>query len=960
MKKINYKKLFYIVLDLFFVALLAILSISTIRAFEQSNIVDQIYNDNDDTSFAHGKFFSSPLKNLEEAQSNSQKICRQVEQEGAVLLKNNNNILPLKEHSKVTLLSRSSVDIVYTGTGSSDVKVTQKETLKDCFEKQNVEVNNIMWNKYMLDTNYRISGIMENPTSSYLMSVGESDKSIYQDQKVINSFKGFNDLAIIVISRIGGEGYDLSLGNFLDGQKGYLSITEKEKEVIKVAKQYFSKTLVLINSSNPMELGFIDEFDIDACLWIGYVGQYGLDGVIDIILGKVSPSGKLPDTYVYNNKSHPSTQNIGDYVFNNLDKPKGEWDTRNNYMVELEGIYVGYKYYETRYEDCVLNAGNARSNIGSYNSIDEFNYQKEVLFPFGYGLSYSSFIDKIDDFQIDYDKKEINVRVSSQNIGNVASKNVIELYYQGEYTEFDKDNGIEKSSINLIRFAKTKELKPNEKEIIKFNVSFDELASYDRKINQAYILESGNYYFALGEDVHQALNNILSVKGYNKSNSDYITENGDSSKVFATNIEDNYIFSEGINGVIKNNLESADINYYYDDEKFRYLSRSDYESTYPKETNNLIASEKIINSLKDDFGYISKHIDEEIVLNVQNNLKVLDMRELDYNDSKWNDLLDQISLNDLATLITKGGFSTSYIKSVGNPLTYDRDGPVGIAGTQVSSKSGTLFPSQTVMAATFNEDLIFQVGSTIAEEGLFLKVIGWYAPGLNIHRSPNGGRNFEYFSEDSVLSGLLGAQEVLGAQSKGMIVNSKHFILNEQEIHRNGICVFNNEQALREVYLKPFEYVVKHTTSLGIMTSLTRIGTTWTGAHLGLITNILRREWGFKGRVITDYTSEGKSYMSIKSGLVAGTDMWLCSTDYFLKQFLEVVSNDKYLLYKAKEAAKNILYAQCKSSAMNLEPKRITKRWKIAILSIDVLTGFLAISSIVLTCLEYKKNKKNN
>lgn len=374
MKKINYKKLFYIVLDLFFVALLAILSTSTIRAFEQSNIVDQIYNDNDDTSFAHGKFFSSPLKNLEEAQSNSQKICRQVEQEGAVLLKNNNNILPLKEHSKVTLLSRSSVDIVYTGTGSSDVKVTQKETLKDCFEKQNVEVNNIMWNKYMLDTNYRISGIMENPTSSYLMSVGESDKSIYQDQKVINSFKGFNDLAIIVISRIGGEGYDLSLGNFLDGQKGYLSITEKEKEVIKVAKQYFSKTLVLINSSNPMELGFIDEFDIDACLWIGYVGQYGLDGVIDIILGKVSPSGKLPDTYVYNNKSHPSTQNIGDYVFNNLDKPKGEWDTRNNYMVELEGIYVGYKYYETRYEDCVLNAGNARSNIGSYNSIDEFNY----------------------------------------------------------------------------------------------------------------------------------------------------------------------------------------------------------------------------------------------------------------------------------------------------------------------------------------------------------------------------------------------------------------------------------------------------------------------------------------------------------------------------------------------------------------------------------------------------------
>ena len=626
-KKINYKKLFYIVLDIFFVTLLAILSTSTIRAFEQSNIVDQIYNDNDDISFAHGKFFSSSLKNLEEAQLKSQKICRQVEQEGAVLLKNNNDILPLKEHSKVTLLSRSSVDIVYTGTGSSDVKVTSKENLKDCFEKQNIEVNNIMWNKYMLDTNYRISGIMENPTSSYLMSVGESDKSIYQDQKVINSFKDFNDLAIIVISRIGGEGYDLSLGNFLDGQNGYLSITEKEKEVIKVAKRYFSKTLVLINSSNPMQLGFLDEFGIDACLWIGYVGQYGLDGVIDVILGKVSPSGKLPDTYVYNNKSHPSTRNIGDYVFNNLDKPKGEWDTRNNYMVELEGIYVGYKYYETRYEDCVLNEGNARSNVGSYNSIDGFNYQNEVLFPFGYGLTYSSFIDKIDDFQIDYDKKEINISVISQNIGNIASKNVIELYYQGEYTEFDKNNGIEKSSINLIRFAKTKELKPNEKEIIKFNVSFDELASYDRKINQAYILESGNYYFALGEDVHQALNNILSVKGYNKSNNSYITSNGDSSKVISVNLENNYIFNEGINVTIKNNLDSADINYYYGNEEFSYLSRSDYESTYPKEINNLIANKKIKNSLKDDFDYISKPVDEEIVLNAQNNLKVLEQME---------------------------------------------------------------------------------------------------------------------------------------------------------------------------------------------------------------------------------------------------------------------------------------------------------------------------------------------
>ena len=314
-----------------------------------------------------------------------------------------------------------------------------------------------------------------------------------------------------------------------------------------------------------------------------------------------------------------------------------------------------------------------------------------------------------------------------------------------------------------------------------------------------------------------------------------------------------------------------------------------------------------------------------------------------------------MSKEEIASLVFKGGFATNYIESVGNPLTYDRDGTVGIAGNNVNAASGTLFPSQVNMSSTFNKNLIYEVGKAIAEEALYLKVIGWYAPGLNIHRSPYGGRNYEYFSEDSYLSGVMGAYEINGAQNKGLIVNAKHFILNDLEIHRNGVCVFNNEQALREIYLKPFEYVVKNSSILGIMTALNRVGTIYSGAHYGLINNILREEWGFVGRVITDFTNEGKSYMSIKSCLQAGTDMWLCSTDFFMKNYLNEIKNDDYLIELGKKACKNILYAQSKSSAINLEARRVTKGWKISIIFIDVLTFMLFSASLFMLIKEFNK-----
>ena len=931
------KKLFYSFLSILFISLFVGLIINTINAFEYSNVVDQIYDINDD-SFAHGKFYSSSYKNFDEAKNNSKKISEDIIKEGTVLLKNN-NVLPLKKDSKITLFSRSSVDLVYSGTGSSNINFDNKITLKDAFEYKGIKVNNILWNRYLIDSNYRKAGIMEDKNSKYQMSVGESDKNIYLEQKIINSFYDFNDLAIIVISRIGGEGYDLSKDNFIDGQNGYLSLTTKEQDMIDVAKSYFKKTLVLINSCNPLELSFLEEKNIDACLWMGYVGEYGLNGLISLMLGEVSPSGRLVDTYVSNNKFFPSSNNIGDYNYLNYSS-SGEWDTRYNYLIEQEGIYIGYKYFETRYEDTILNKGSARDN---------FNYYNQVIYPFGYGLSYSNFKQEIIDVKKDND--EINIDVKVTNIGNYESKDVVELYYQSEYTLFDQINNIEKSSVNLIAFEKTKLLKPNEEQIISLKINLSSLVSYDYKINKTYLLEKGNYYLSIGNNAHEAINNILAKKGYQQDNI-YMLENGDKNKCYNFVIEENIIFDQGKNIKITNQLNDADINYYLDN-KINYLSRNDYKNTYPKEINNL-SGENIIPYLENDYSYVKKEA-KDILLNQEQEYKILDMKEINYNDEKWNQLVSQMSKEEIASLVFKGGFATNYIESVGNPLTYDRDGTVGIAGNNVNASSGTLFPSQVNMASTFNKDLIYEVGKAIAEEALYLKVIGWYAPGLNIHRSPYGGRNYEYFSEDSYLSGVMGAYEINGAQNKGLIVNAKHFILNDLEIHRNGVCVFNNEQALREIYLKPFEYVVKNSSILGIMLSLNRVGTIYSGAHYGLINNILREEWGFVGRVITDFTNEGKAYMSIKSCLQAGTDMWLCSTDFFMKNYLNEIKNDDYLIELGKKACKNILYAQSKSSAINLEARRVTKSWKISIIFIDVLTFMLFSASLFMLIKEFNK-----
>jgi len=943
MKKIPGSRLFYSLVSVSLLALTCYLIPQTIKTFEYSDVLDQIYTDDTGEQFAHGSYFSSSYSSKSKAFDNSKSVIKNVQGEGTVLLKNKNSALPLDEGTKVSCFSRSSVDLVYTGTGSGTVKITNPLTLKEALESDGLEVNLELWNKYLVDTNYRTSGVMEVPSSSAKMSLGEADKEIFLDEKVSSSLTTYNQVGIITLSRISGEGYDLPRYNYTNGRSGYLALSEKEKDLIKLAKEKCEKTVVLINSANPMELGFLDEYDIDACLWIGLPGQYGIQSVADILVGKINPSGRLSDTYAYDSHSAPANENSLDASFIGGADKGGEYDTRNNYMVESEGIYVGYKYYETRYADTVFNNNTSRSSVGSFNSLNGFTYQNEVQFPFGYGLSYTSFSQKLTSSSIDYQKEIINVQVSVTNNGTKEGKDTVLLFSQSPYTSYDITNKIEKSAVNLVAFKKTDVLAHDKSQTINFEIPFSDLANYDSSINQAYLLEKGDLYLSIGSHAHNALNNILSYQDVKKADYPYLTEDGDNNKACHFYIYDNFVFSKGVNGNISNQFDSADINTYYPDLNLKSFTRNDYENTYPTSINNLTINDLVGTSREDDYPYESSSV-SNLVFSKEGENTLSDFTKEDYSSSKWNDLLEQMSKEDTLKLVSKGGFAVSFINSIQSPVSYDRDGPCGISGAQASSSSGSLFPSQVVMASTFNEDLIYKVGEAIGEEAMYLNVTGWYAPGANIHRTPFGGRNLEYFSEDPLLSGELSKSEILGAQSKGIIVNIKHFALNDQELHRNGICVFNNEQAIRETYLQPFKIAVTKSNPLGVMSSFTRIGTIWSGAHQGLLTNVLRNEWGFKGRVVTDYT-EGKSFMSIKAGLKAGNDLWLCSSDTYLDILTDEANKDEYIYSLAREACKHILYAQSRSSALNRAPSNQNGYWKSSIIIIDSFTVVLLITS---------------
>lgn len=924
------------------------LTVGTVISHNYEDLISNVLNASTTKIIGEADaIYTSNYKNNKKLTEHEEDICEQVEQEGMVLLVNN-GALPLAG-KKVTLLGQDTIDFVYGGAGSGSVSADKAVSMQDAMDKAGFKINNTVTEFYTKEAGKDYRKTYPSETGEGKFAVNEVPVSKYSD-KVIDSFKEYNDAAVVVFGRSGGESSDLPTEELASGYK-YLQLDQDEQDLLKLACDNFETVIVLLNSNNPMELGFLNEYDVDACIWVGAVGQTGMHAVAEVLSGEVNPSGRLVDTYAYDSTSAPSFANLGDYTITNANS---DVKNSNNYLVYGENIYVGYRYYETRYEDTVLGT----ENVG------EYDYKTQVQFPFGYGLSYADF--EYSNYQVVDNGEFFQVSVDVTNVGNVAGKHAVEIYLQSPYTEYDKANQIEKSSVELAGFTKTDVIKSGEKENVTIEISKENLKAYDATTAKTYILDAGDYYLALGTDAHDALNNILAAKGYTTANGMDQDGNTEFTYKYTVNEMDTatYTISQETGNVVSNQLEDVDIRYY--DSEFQYLTRNNWKETFPVTYKD--GSWEVPSDALADWAF---NRSDEIVSNSEakmptfgkdKGVQVADYLETDYNDASWEELLDQLDVSKLTKLVRMGGYATISIDAIGLPGTADKDGTAGFSSSIVPGRSGMAYPPEVVLASTWNTALIEELGVCIGEDSLTLGVNGWYAPGVNIHRSPYSGRNFEYFSEDGLLSGKMGAAIVKGARSKGCIAYMKHFALNDQETNRYGASIFANEQAVRDIFLKGFEITAREGEATAAMAAMNRIGATWVGAHKGLMTEILRNEWGFKGMVITDQASvPAMLYQDHISGLAAGCDLWL-NTNASLWSMDEYKDNAT-VISNARRAAKNIIYTVSRSNAMNgvSEDSKviaIIPWWEKALYTFDVI-GLVVAALCLITAIRDIRRKRN-
>lgn len=893
--------------------------------------------------------YTSDFTSEEERTAHLQEVGTQIEEEGAVLLKNDNNALPLASKAKISVFGQDSVDPVYGGGGAGSVDVSKAVNLKTAFEKAGFELNKTLWDFYETGAGSSYRKATPDVYGQGAFAVNEVPADAYTDE-IKASFADYSDAAVVVIGRSGGESSDLSSAPLESGYT-YLQIDDNEKAMLQMACNNFDKVIVLLNTQNAMELGFLNEYNIDACLWIGALGETGAYGVANALAGAVNPSGSLVDTYAYDSLSAPSMKNFGNYAITNSSVDRG-----NTYMVYGEGIYVGYLYYETRYEDVVL------GNEDKAN----YNYTSAVQYPLGYGLSYTDF--EWSDFAVKETENTYEFTTTVTNTGKVTGKDIVQVYMQSPYTDYDKENGIEKASVELIGFTKTNDIEAGKSETVTISVNKEEMKTYDAKGYGTYIVDAGDYYFTAGTNAHDAINNILTAKGKTTADGmDYDGKADFTSKVTIDQLDaQTYAVSKETGNPISNQFEEADISHY--DPEFKYLSRSDWTGTWPTTyaSGALTASDEILADLAISFSE-DKNTQKPLTNTVSKELgelKAVTLLGVPYDDAVWQKLVEQMSVAEMDSLVRIGGYATSNVESIQLPATVDKDGPAGFSGTLVGGESGTAYPPEIVIASTWNLPLAEEFGKCIGEDSLALDLAVWYAPACNIHRSPYSGRNFEYYSEDDFISGKMTASTVIGAQSKGAIVTVKHFALNDQECNRVGGAIFANEQSIREVYLQPFETGVREGNALGMMASMNRIGCRWTGGHYGLMTSTLRDEWGFKGMVVTDQASFSVfAYEDLREGLEAGTDLWL-NTDATLWTLTEDQMNAT-VLTNMQRAAKNVVYAITNSNAMNglsagSKLVAIIPLWEKALIALDVIVGILVVlvtSYITVRLVRQKMNK---
>lgn len=840
-----------------------------------------------------------------DATTASKDITTRIEEEGIVLLENKDNTLPLnvEKNAKVNVFGQSSTAIVYGGAGSGASDETDNVTLQEGLKQAGFDVNEDL-TKFYEDHKTKKKGQNVFNLKGGDYNINEPAISEYSD-KLISDAKEFSDTAIVVFSRNGGEGGDLpmDMASYTGGDEGkhYLELQSCEQEMLSMVEKNFEHVIVLVNSSNAMELGFLEDKNVDAALWIGGPGSTGCVAVGEVLSGAINPSGRLVDTYAYDLTTAPAYYNAGDFTYTS----NGE-DTSEHYVEYAEGIYVGYRYYETRYVD------------NATGKCDEDAYGKVVQYPFGYGLSYTSFEQKITHHEVKDGK--INIEIEVKNTGKVAGKDVAQVYVTAPYT----NGGIEKSFVELEGFAKTGMLEPGKSEKVTVSFDVEDMAAYDYVEQGCYVLEKGTYEIKLMNNAHDVLDS------------------------FTYDVEDTIVYNE-------NNARSSDKTAAVNTFDFvagdvNYVSRSDWEGTLPTErVEKKEATAEILDQLNlDNINklYVNPSNEgDKITTGADNGLTLSDMAGVPYDDEKWDKLLDELSVDEMAKLMGYGGFSTVEIASIDKVATIDIDGPAGL-NALTSDISGVQFPSEAVIGSTYNVELVDEMGQTYAQEANAHGVVGLYAPGVNIHRTPFSGRNFEYYSEDPVLNGKLGAAMTRGCNSMGVYCYPKHFALNDQETNRSGVCVWSNEQAMREIYLKAFEIVVKEGNNHGLMSSYNRIGTVWSGGCEALLTDVLRGEWGFEGAVATDYANA--KLLNADQALMAGGDLMLSTTGATLS---DKVTGSIEGQQKLRQASKNVLYMVVNSRAYTNPVEMGFPYWILAQVALNIVLMLLVVLRI------FKKTK---
>lgn len=945
------------------------------------------------TSFLSGYGFDEDGEETVAARESGNALAEDVEEEGAVLLKNENNVLPLK-NNKVNVFGWAGSDngFIPQGTGSGTGSRNDYVTLYGGLEAAGIEYNTQLASAYNALSYSRVEGgsfVIEATTEELYdkyYGVTEAGPEFYTDDLIDNA-KAFSDTAIIVIGRLMGEGNDYSKKQYIStgddaNDRKLQSLSANEEYLIDLVTDNFENVIVLFNTTNIMEMGFIDDEDIDAAMYIGTPGTRGSIGVANLLKGTVSPSGHLADTVAYDLSTAASyatsgREGVGSYLDISTDTSLGY--RQNKYSEYLEDIYVGYKWYETADAEGFWDSQFAKDKWGIQNG-----YEDVVQFPFGYGLSYTTFdwvitSSNIEEGDVLDPEGTIEIEVTVTNSGDVAGKEVVQLYYSAPYEE----GGIEKSAVNLGAFNKTVvALQPGEFTTLTLEMSVSEMKSYDcydrnNDGHMGYELEAGEYTISLRTDAHTLKDTLDGINEITVSvDEDVHYDYDDATGNLVTNQFTTYTNTQSgassvINEPFTNKPHSIDGSE-NDGEEIVYLTRADFVSTFPEEAELT----KNAGSLINDMHNISSDealTEEGAVAPEWNSTKtswtIQDTFGADYDDPIWDEIVSQLSLERAALLIARGGFGTIELDEIGMPKTYATDGPSGF-NTNVTGGNNLKavnYPSATVIAQTWNYYMAYQVGNAIGIEADALGIDGWYGPGANIHRSPLGGRNFEYYSEDPTLAGIMCAYEVLGAKEQGVTAYIKHIGPNESDSGRNGAYKWLTEQSLREIYLKPFEYAVKIGGSTGLMASVDRVGGARVSGSYALLTAVVRNEWGFKGSVITDYYQSG-IVNDIDEGIRCGNTQVL-HPDLSQSVFDDLTSPtaQKYI----HKSVKDILYSyvdtkyfQMTSTGLQVdqvigESHDVFAWWIPLLIGVDVVVVALCAVWIILAVRSARKKDKN-